>query len=77
MVVFTRQERLDLDGVNLHCNMIWSMFYAIVVGLDDELHWPGVDHTAELANVYPGIIHGCIGVGDVNEFQVVNPIKER
>jgi hypothetical protein len=53
---------------------------AIVEGLDDELQWPGVDHRAELANVYPGIFHGCIGVGDVKEFQVVkfqDPVKKR
>ena len=53
---------------------------AIVEGLDDELQWPGADRRAELANVYPGIFHGCIGVGDVKEFQVVkfqDPVKER
>jgi hypothetical protein len=53
---------------------------AIVEGLEDELQWPGVDCRAELANVYPGIFHGCIGVGDVKEFQVVkfqNRGKER
>jgi len=51
-----------------------------VEGLDDELQWPGEDHRAELANVYPGIFHRYIGVGDVKEFQVVefqDPVKER
>jgi hypothetical protein len=53
---------------------------AIVEGLDDELPWPGTDCRAELANVYHGIFHGCIGVGDVKEYQVVkfkDPVKER
>jgi hypothetical protein len=30
--------------------------------------------------VYPGIFNGCIGVGDVKEYQVVkykDPVKER
>jgi len=54
----------------------------IIEGVDDELQWPGVDHRAELANVYvyPGIFHGCIGVGDVKEFQLVkfqDLVKER
>jgi hypothetical protein len=34
------------------------LFHAIVEGLHDEMQWPGVDHRAELANVYPGIFHG-------------------
>jgi len=46
------------------------VLHAIVEGLDDELQWPGVDHRAELANVYTGIFHGCIGVGDVKNFRL-------
>ncbi len=45
------------------------VLHAIVEGLF-ELQWPGVDHRAELANMYPGIFHGCIGVGDVEELQL-------
>jgi hypothetical protein len=34
----------------------------------------------ELASVFPGIFHGCVGVANVKEYQVVkflDPIKER
>jgi hypothetical protein len=47
------------------------VLHAIIEGLDDELQWPGIDHRAELAQVYPSIFHGCIGAGDVKEYQVV------
>jgi hypothetical protein len=53
---------------------------ATVEGLDDELKWPNEQCKQELANVYPGIFNGCIGVGDVKEYQVVkykDPMKER
>ncbi len=56
------------------------VLHAIIEGLDDELQWPGVDQTAELAQVYPDIFHGCIGVGEMKEYQVVklqDPVKER
>jgi hypothetical protein len=48
------------------------VLHAIVEGLDDELKWPNEQRRQELANVYPGIFNGCIGVGDVKEYQVVN-----
>jgi len=56
------------------------VLHAIVEGLDDEMKWPDEERRQELANVYPGIFNGCIGVADVKEYQVVkfkDPIKER
>lgn len=56
------------------------VLHAIVEGLDDELKWPNEQRRQELANVYPGVFNGCIGVGDVKEYQVVkykDPVKER
>jgi hypothetical protein len=53
---------------------------AIVEGLDDQIQWPDENHRRELANVFPGIFHGCIGVGDVKEYQIEKPkdrIKEK
>ncbi len=44
---------------------------AIVEGLDDELQWPVAARRQELANVFPGMFHGCVGVADVKEYQVV------
>jgi hypothetical protein len=44
---------------------------AIVEGLDDQLQWPNEQRRAEMANIFQGIFHGCIGVADVKEYQVV------
>ncbi len=49
-------------------------------GLDDQLQWPDVEKTQELAAVFPGMFHGCVGVEDVKEYQVVkylDHVKER
>ena len=48
--------------------------------LDDELQWPNAECRQELGNVFQGIFHGCIGIADVKEFQVIkhkNLEKER
>jgi hypothetical protein len=45
---------------------------AIVEGLEDELVWPHEGERAQLAVAYEGIFHGCIGIGDVKEFQIKN-----
>jgi len=45
---------------------------AIVEGLEDELVWPDEAERAQLAVAYEGIFHGCIGIGDVKEFQIKN-----
>jgi hypothetical protein len=47
---------------------------AIVEGLDDELQWPDENRHRELANAYSGIFQGCIGIGDVKEFEIEKPI---
>ncbi len=49
-------------------------------GLEDELQWPDAEKRQELPAVFPGLFHGCIGVADVKEYQVVkhlDPVKER
>jgi hypothetical protein len=70
MAVFTGQEGLKLGGVS-HLRDLEHVLHVIVEGLDDELQWHGVGCRAELAQVYPGIFHGCVGVGDLKEYQVV------
>jgi len=81
MVIFMAHERQTLDGVRHPYNSdLEHVLRNIVEGLDDELKWPNEQRRQELANVYPGIFNGCIGVGDVKEYQVVkykDPVKER
>jgi hypothetical protein len=51
-----------------------------VEGLEDELEWPDAEKRQELAAVFPGMFHGCIGLADVKEYQVVkylDPVKGR
>jgi hypothetical protein len=43
----------------------------IVEGLDGELQWPYEEQRRELSSVFPGIFHGCIGVSDMKEYQVM------
>ena len=43
---------------------------AIVEGLDDQIQWPDENQRRELGNVFPGIFHVCIGIGDVKEYQI-------
>ena len=53
---------------------------AIVEGLEQEIQWPDENRRRELANIFPGIFRGCIGVGDVKEYQIEKPkdrIKEK
>jgi hypothetical protein len=53
---------------------------SIIEGLDDHLQWPSEQRREELANQFTGIFHGCIGIADVKEYQIVklkDPMKER
>jgi hypothetical protein len=53
---------------------------AIVEGLDEHLRWPDDNRRRELAAVFPGILSGCIGVGDVKEYEIEkpkDPVKEK
>jgi hypothetical protein len=43
---------------------------AIVEGLDDQIQWPDENRRRELGIVFPGIFRGCIGIGDVKEYQI-------
>ncbi len=49
------------------------VFTAIVEGLDDHLQWPDENWHQELARIFPGILRGCIGVGNKKEFQIEKP----
>ncbi len=49
-------------------------------GLDDYLQWPDENWRQELSHIFPRILRGCIGIGDVKEFQIEKPkdtMKER
>ena len=49
-------------------------------GLDDQLQWPDRIRRRELANVFQGVMKGCIGIADVKEYQIEKPtdkVKER
>jgi len=51
-----------------------------VEGLDEHLSWPDENRRHELARVFPGILNGCIGVGDVKKYEIKKPkgsIKEK
>ncbi len=53
---------------------------AIIEGLEDELVWPDEAERAQLAVAYDGIFRGCVGIGDVKEFQIKkykDNVKER
>jgi hypothetical protein len=53
---------------------------AIVEGMDDYLWWPDENCRQGLAHIFPGILRGCIGIGDVKEFHIEKPkdsLKER
>ncbi len=52
---------------------------AIIEGLDEHMQWPNEQHREGLANQFTGIFHGCIGIADVKEYQVVkykDPVKD-
>jgi hypothetical protein len=56
------------------------VLHAIVEGLDEHLSWPDENRRRELAVVFPGILNGCIGVGDVKEYEIKklkDSIKEK
>jgi ribosomal protein L32 len=51
-----------------------------VEGLDDQIQWPDHNRRRELANMFQGVMKGCIGIADVKEYQIEKPtdkIKER
>jgi hypothetical protein len=54
--------------------------HAIIEGLDEHLTWSDDNCRCDLAAVYPGILRGCIGVGDVKEYEIEKPkdsVKEK
>jgi hypothetical protein len=44
-----------------------------VEGLDEHLTWSDDNRRCELAAVFPGILSGCIGVGDAKEYEIKKP----
>ena len=43
------------------------VLHVIVEGLDEHLSWLDENPRCELAAVFPGILNGCIGIGNVKE----------
>jgi hypothetical protein len=75
----TREADIGYGKSSLHEDTV-HVLQAILEGLEDELQWPDAEKRQELAAVFPGMFHGCIGVADVKEYQVVkylDPVKER
>jgi len=80
------------DGLHCHshdCETGWGksslqedlihVLIAIVEGLDDQIQWLDHNHRRELANVFQGVMKGCIGIADIKEYQIEKPtdkIKE-
>jgi hypothetical protein len=58
-------------GKSFLCEDTPHVLKAIVEGLDGELQWSDEQQRRELGGVFQGIFHGCIGISDVKEFQVV------
>jgi hypothetical protein len=46
----------------------------MIEGLDEHMQWPSEQHREELANQFTGIFHGCIGIADVKEYQIIKYI---
>jgi hypothetical protein len=75
----TRESRAGWSKTSMHEDLI-HVLECIVEGLDDHLQWPSEQRREELANQFTGIFHGCIGIADVKEYQIVklkDPVKER
>jgi hypothetical protein len=75
----TREADIGYGKSSIHEDTV-HVLQAIVEDLEDELQWPDAEKRQELAAVFPGMFHGCIGVADVKEYQVVkylDPVKER
>jgi hypothetical protein len=75
----TREAETGLGKSTIHDDTV-HILEADVEGLDDQLQRPDMEKRQELASVFPGIFHGCVGVANVKEYQVVkflDPIKER
>ncbi len=52
------------------------MVVFIILGLDEQLQWPDENCRQELASTFPSIFLGCIGVGDVKEFEIQKPLDQ-
>ncbi len=75
----TREAETGLGKSTIHEDTV-HVLEALVEGLDDQLQWPDADKRQELASVFPGMFHGCVGIADVKEYQVVkylDPVKEK
>jgi hypothetical protein len=75
----TREIETGWSKLSVHRDLE-HVLVAIVEGLDDQLSWPNEERRRELADQYPGIFKGCIGIGDVKEIAIDKPkdlVKER
>jgi len=52
---------------------------AIIEGLENQLQWPDVQRRRAMVNSNQGeiIFRSCIGIADVNEYQIVKPKDPR
>jgi hypothetical protein len=79
--LFYRSREADTGYAksSVHEDLV-HVLQAIVEGLHEHLTWPDGDCRHELAEVFPGILRGCIGVGDVKEYEIEKPknsLKEK
>jgi len=65
----TREADIGYGKSSIHEDTV-HVLQAIVEGLEDELQWPDAEKRQELAAVFPGMFHGCIGVADVRKEEV-------
>jgi hypothetical protein len=75
----TREADIGYGKSSIHEDTV-HVLQAIEEGLEDELQQPDAEKRQELAALFPGMFHGCIGVADVKEYQVVkylDPVQER
>ena len=81
MKIFTDQEKPRLIGANLPYKRTWFMSLLLLLKvLNKKFNGQMRIVRRELANIFPGNFRGCIGVGDVKEYQIEKPkdrIKEK
>ncbi len=75
----TREADTGYAKSSVHEDLV-HVLLAIVEGLDEHLTWPDDNRRRELAAVFPGTLNGCIGVGDMKEYEIekpTDPVKDK
>jgi hypothetical protein len=65
----TREVESGWGKSSMHLDLV-HVLTAIIEGLDDQIQWPDENRRRELGIVFPGFFRGCIGIGDVKEYQI-------